>query len=718
MKLSKRFLAAGVCAALLGALGFWVTRTSGARWWMKQGPSPQARAFWERFHATNSAWLDPRPPAIAYEIVLQKMEHDYQRQVDFWVDSGVLKTWCTPEKNLRLIEKQNQAGTLGRTIEHRYFHGRGEAVRLKSSGRLRELGLDVWLAGRTGGGFLCFTHLLAVWGLLPQAAVHERDERTLVLSLTNLMHLPRDWRRDLMVYPGYGLHPAVFATVTGVIPGGMEMAVDRATLLPLYVLETDDKGKTESKITFETPWLTLQGRKVPGVIRCELPRLKQELRYEFAVEQGVWLLRELVHRHAGAPSLNHRSYTRNLQIGPVPDAFFPSPADLEIPAHSFTTLSPGERMVTVRTADGLLLEGKLSLPPDATGPAPVVFFLPGAGPWTFDRPLVYPDFEQAGEFMPRMKTRNYCDWFARELSARRLGFFRMNKRGCGIVRDDEGHPREICNRSVFSKATPAVLLADFQAALAVLRQEAGVDSNRVILLGASEGTRLAAKLALAAPEGIVAAAMFGYAEHSLKDIVRWQHTEGPWRNIARIFDADNDRKVTRQEYDEAVRRKGKILADSLPFAELDRNKNGVITPAEMDQSPRAEAVFKAVREHDDDYLWDNLLNLSSAYLIEEWNSAPTHRTLLQINMPLAIFHGEDDGTCRVEGAREALQAFQKAGKNNLTLRTYPKTDHDLNWARVLRDGQVPAPFVDLFDYIERHARQTSAPARQGNSTTR
>jgi alpha-beta hydrolase superfamily lysophospholipase len=120
----------------------------------------------------------------------------------------------------------------------------------------------------------------------------------------------------------------------------------------------------------------------------------------------------------------------------------------------------------------------------------------------------------------------------------------------------------------------------------------------------------------------------------------------------------------------------------------------------MNHRPRLDQILRAVDHRDDDYLWDNLLQLSSAYLLEDWDSPPLHQTLLRLKLPLAIFHGKDDGACRVECVLETQQAFRKAGQTNLTIHIYPKTNHDLDWTQFLKDGKPPAAFHDVFEYIQ------------------
>ena len=158
---------------------------------------------------------------------------------------------------------------------------------------------------------------------------------------------------------------------------------------------------------------------------------------------------------------------------------------------------------------------------------------------------------------------------------------------------------------------------------------------------------------------------------------------------------------------------------SFTFERLDLNKDGAVTPEEVRAESRLERIRKAVGERDDDYLWQHLLNLSSAYLLEDWSHRPNHETLLKLNVPLAIFHGQNDGSCRVEGVREAQEAFAEAGRDNLTVRIYPKADHDLNWTQFLTEGTVPQAYRDIFSTVEQmlaDARGEDTASRPGLDT--
>ncbi|MGQ0640594.1 MAG: hypothetical protein ACT4P6_07465 [Gemmatimonadaceae bacterium] len=260
---------------------------------------------------------------------------------------------------------------------------------------------------------------------------------------------------------------------------------------------------------------------------------------------------------------------------------------------------------------------------------------------------------------------------------------------------------------MFSAATPTVLLDDYARALEVLRRRREIDANRIVLYGTSERTRLAPQLALRAPEGIVGLVLASYQSDNQHNTVVWQNTVGPWRNLRAIFPAATDSGLRRADYDAAVTRNPSLGA-RIPFAVFDADSNGAMTPNELAalNRPRLDAIMKAVHEHNDDFLWQSPLNLSSAYLLDGWDGMPTSSILLKVNVPVGIFHGALDRATRVEGVRETEAAFQAARKSNLTVRTYPGLDHDLGWTPATAQQGGTAPFRD-----EKHSCVTNPAHR-------
>lgn len=347
-------------------------------------------------------------------------------------------------------------------------------------------------------------------------------------------------------------------------------------------------------------------------------------------------------------------------------------------------------VVDFTASDGTPLAGKLSVPLNATGPVPVVFHLHGAGPRTYDNAIQYRDASGS------VRVYRFYDFYAAELAKRGLAFFRVSKRGVSA----EASGRPVIDRAIFSRATPTVLLDDYGRALDVLRARPEVDRTRIILSGTSEGTRLAPELLLRSPAGIVGLALTGYAADNLRDIVIWQNTIGPWRGIQRLFPAAKDGALTRSEYDDAVASDA-TLALRVVFSAIDVDTNGVITSDELAGlvKPRLHAILGAVEQRDDDVIWQTVANLSAAYLLDGWDGPPNWRQLLDVPVPIAIFHGDLDNTTRVEGVRDAQAAFRDAGRTNLIVHIYPEHDHDLNWTVEMAAQGGPLAYRDAFDFM-------------------
>ena len=348
--------------------------------------------------------------------------------------------------------------------------------------------------------------------------------------------------------------------------------------------------------------------------------------------------------------------------------------------------------IEFRADDGTALEAMLSLPPASSGAAspPLVFYVHGAGPRTYENP--YPYIEKG-----KRRRANFLDLHARELTRRGVGFFRMSKRGCSVVAKP---PFIKLDRKIFSGATCRVLLADYAAALRVLTKRDDVDASRIVLWGSSEGTRLAPQLALAQPKGIRGVVLDAYAGDDMQKTVEWQNLSGPWRKLQLQMPAARDGKLERKEYDEFAK-KVPVLTKSMPWAAYDVDKDGVIDAADIEKlmTPRLKKLQASVKDGDEDWVWKNVLRLSPAYLREGWGGKPSPDNLLALDVPIAIFHGEFDGTCRVEAVRVVEAAFAKAKRQGLTCHYYPEADHGLEWSHAAAQGKGPKPFRDACTFV-------------------
>jgi dienelactone hydrolase len=346
-------------------------------------------------------------------------------------------------------------------------------------------------------------------------------------------------------------------------------------------------------------------------------------------------------------------------------------------------------MVEFTSEDGFRLLGRLTLPTTGKEKYPVVFYLGGSGASFTHWPVGVPDEPN--------KFYDYTQFYASQLALRGVAFFRMNKRGCEYAPDEGGIAARV-DREVFSKTTLDILLEDYRAGLTALKEQPEIDSTQVALMGVSEGTILAPRLALK-QTGIRAIAMLGYVEDGYRDVLRYAATTGRWRTIKRMFDVNDDDVVTKEEYEEADPRHRKAVTPLLLWMLMDENKDGKVTRHEVIKfgaDNYDETVYK-----DADYVWNNNARLNPELLRLEWKTGNRHRVLLELdkNVQLGIFQGELDAAAAIEGVRRTEQAFKAARRKNLYIRTYESTDHELGFHEYLYGGSIPQGYTDMFDFV-------------------
>ena len=138
--------------------------------------------------------------------------------------------------------------------------------------------------------------------------------------------------------------------------------------------------------------------------------------------------------------------------------------------------------IEVRSDDGTLLRGTITLPARASGPVPVVVAISGSGPQNRD------SFEPIADGWRPFRE------LAESLGRLGVAVLRMDDRGVGESEGDYG------------SSTERSQAADVAAALAMLRSRPEINSRQIALLGHSEGVRVAMMVA-ARDTGIAAIAL-------------------------------------------------------------------------------------------------------------------------------------------------------------------------------------------------------------------
>jgi len=100
------------------------------------------------------------------------------------------------------------------------------------------------------------------------------------------------------------------------------------------------------------------------------------------------------------------------------------------------------------------------------------------------------------------------------------------------------------------------------------------------------------------------------------------------------------------------------------FDQLDVNKDNSITDVDFAvlQKAKYDAILDAYNRGDEDWIWKNYYRVSIPWLKEHFALEANKDRLPRLNLPIYIFHGEEDGNCSVQGAYDVKSQFDKAGK--------------------------------------------------------
>jgi pimeloyl-ACP methyl ester carboxylesterase len=329
-------------------------------------------------------------------------------------------------------------------------------------------------------------------------------------------------------------------------------------------------------------------------------------------------------------------------------------------------------IVKIKLFDGETMTGKLDLPLGGGDVHELVMFIAGTGPNTYINHRKLGD----AEF-------NYFDLFVDEFAKRGVAFFAYNRRGVEI--GDTPPYYDTVDKEKYKKYLPGIEVKDIETAIGHLRNDPRLKTAKVILLGWSEGTILAAMAAENTDNKIAALFLAGYAHENMSDIIKWQLSGEPSIiNIRKYFDTDKDNAIVRSEYEATTAAANYMRTNvfqNAKFEDLDVNKDEKIDSADFKiiNSGRLQAVLNAIEKNDDAWIWTNYFRITTAWLKEYFALEPNKTRLLRIDIPIYIFHGEDDASVSVAGVLDIKDRFAKKNKTNLQCFVFKAHDHDLNY---------------------------------------
>jgi pimeloyl-ACP methyl ester carboxylesterase len=344
--------------------------------------------------------------------------------------------------------------------------------------------------------------------------------------------------------------------------------------------------------------------------------------------------------------------------------------------------------------DGYPMRGKLTVP-NTAGPYAVVIYVQAAEGMTIDmkRPL------PKGTF-------NYFDLYREKLPEIGVGFFSYE--GRGVTMGDTPPRYEKIDREVYNTSTLDNKVRDVLSAVSAVRKQKGVDARKIFLMGASEGTLLAAEAAARAPDQVTGGlVLYAVLSSTLKDMLKFQAADGPFMIMNSVFDADKDGKTSKAEYDADARKNRALGLQATAFETLDADHDGFFTQADFRtlRKPLADAI--EADNFDGISAWlkqTAVVDLPTGWLQDHFAHPSMWSFLAQLKIPVGLFHGTADNLAPVDGTRNLEAQAKRAGKTNLEFHYFDGLDHSLGIGVWFTRGTLPEGHQAIFEFIKAKTR--------------
>lgn len=341
----------------------------------------------------------------------------------------------------------------------------------------------------------------------------------------------------------------------------------------------------------------------------------------------------------------------------------------------------------VSAFDGYELNVKIDYPLNSES---IVIFCHGSGPNTYDnhRQIEGIDF-------------NYFDLFADEFCERNIAFCRWNTRGCSISEE----PPEFVSINIkeFETYCPSTSIQDILVIKDFVKSLPQFKKSKLIFMGISEGATIM-PFAMAQCKDVDGLLLLGFSYGNMKDTLDWQLSGGSSMvNMCKYFGCTEKGFIEKEDFITDRYNVRPSLFPDMEFDDLDIDKDGKITKKDfaIQLADYKNKVFQAIEDNDDEWLRENYaVQITSKWCKEHFALSDISAVICSLTIPIYIFQGEEDANIPFSDIDKIREDFNKTGRENLHIFTFPKHDHDLNYLQYVFNGTISDGLRCVFNVAE------------------
>jgi uncharacterized protein len=358
------------------------------------------------------------------------------------------------------------------------------------------------------------------------------------------------------------------------------------------------------------------------------------------------------------------------------------------------------RNLVIDLGNGLKTSAQLTYPAVGKGAFPGVLLIAGSG--AVDKNGTLGFIHKSGPKPPAPYWQ-----IAQYLSERGFAVLRYDKRGAGA--------NFTIDRNVWGNATVNDLIRDAEKALNVLTMQPEVDAKRISVIGHSEGTVIAPRVAIDNSTKVKNIILMSTVAKNLRDILRYQVVDLPSEYATQVLDKNNTGLVSIQQIS-----KDPLLGYYLvPSSILDTDDTiGIIKNlVKMFGTSGHVSIKKQIRPSLIKYYEnESAFNLSECndirgcpvWFRSESSLTPTLSIIGNVSNSTGILllNGENDSQTPVQQAFLLQQRLTEVNHPDHTLITYPNLGHLFYPSSQWSTGIGPfEPYVlaDIYTWLEAHS---------------